>query len=194
LEDYLSDNFDNKFSTNIKPFVFMIGTLWDKSLVEGTNLLRKTFIELCKTSNCNFEGGFFASINHPQYKEFKNLIYINRYSDKTYIEKTKLSTIVFNTPAVDNCHGWKLGEYLAMGKAIISTPLSNELPEKLVHGENVHIVSNIEEMEFAINLLLKDNDYRKLLENGAKTYYLKYVDPKSVIENILNTKFPIYKD
>ena len=37
-----------------------------------------------------------------------------------WISKTKQSAIVFNTPAFWSCHGWKLGEYLAMGKCIIS--------------------------------------------------------------------------
>lgn len=116
------------------------------------------------------------------------MIFSKRYTIKSYIKKTKLSEIVFNTPAVLNCHGWKLGEYLAMNKAIISTPLLNELPENLVHGENIHIISNVKELEFAINLLLKDKDYRKLLEAGAKKYYLKYVSPQSVIKNILKNQ------
>ena len=186
LEDYLIANTDNRHSTYTKPYVFMIGTLWThKNCIEGTNIQRKTFIELCKTLNCNFEGGFSASVNHPQYAEFKDLIFSKQYPVESYIKKTKLSAFVFNTPAVHNCQGWKLGEYLIMGKAIISTPLLNKLPEELVHGKNIHFVSNADELKFAIKLLSTDKSYRKLLEDGAKTYYSKYVDPKSVIENIL---------
>jgi glycosyltransferase involved in cell wall biosynthesis len=78
-----------------------------------------------------------------------------------------------------------LGEFLAMGKAIISIPLSNELPEELIHGKNIHIVTDISEIEGAIKLLLNNHDYRRNLENGAKIYYSKYANPKSVIEYIL---------
>jgi hypothetical protein len=186
LDDYLISKIEKNHLIDTTPYVFMIATLWeDKNCIEGTNMLRKTFVEICKTMNCNFEGGFYASVNHPQFKDFENLIFFHPYSVKTYVEKTKLSTIVFNTPAVHECHGWKLGEYLAMGKAIISTPLFNELPKGFEHGVNMHIVSNLEEMKLAINLLLTDKNYRKLLESGAKTYYLKYVSPRSVIKNIL---------
>ena len=164
----------------------MIGTLWShQNCIDGTNLIRKNFIEVCRTLNCNFEGGFFASVNHPQYIDFKDFIFSKRYSVDSYIKKTKLSEIVFNTPAVHNCHGWKLGEYLAMGKAIVSTPISNQLPEDLLHGKNIHITSNMDELKSALDLLLKNDNYRKMLEDGAKNYYSKYVCPKMVIQNIL---------
>lgn len=172
---------------NQRQFVFLISTLWEhKNCIEGTNLLRKKFIESCKSNQqIEFEGGFFANPLHPQYEEFKEIIFSSRYSIESYIEKTKLSSFVFNTPAVHNCHGWKLGEFLAMGKAIISTPLSNELPEKLIHGKNIHFVTNDIELSEAIRLLTTNDDYRHHLENGAKIYYAKYIEPQSVIKFIL---------
>jgi len=179
LEEYTNDVVKDKI------YVFMIGTLWThQNCIKGTNLLRKRFIETCISMNINFEGGFFSSLTHPQYEEFKDLIFTKRYNIKEYIEKTKRSSFVFNTPAVHDCHGWKLGEYLAMGKAIISSPLSNNLPEALVHGENIHIISNPNDMKEAISLLVSDDSYRKKLENGAKSYYLRNASPKAVITQI----------
>jgi glycosyltransferase involved in cell wall biosynthesis len=93
--------------------------------------------------------------------------------------------MVFNTPSVHNCHGWKLGEYLAMGKAIISTPISNELPEELKHGENIHIIQTTRELENAVSLLLTDKDYREKLSRGASTYYSKYASPELIIQNLI---------
>lgn len=185
LEEYTSD----KIHTENKAYVFMIGTLWShQNCMNGTNLHRKTFVETCKTMNINFEGGFLSDPNHPQYEDFKKLIFTERYSTKAYVEKTKKSSFVFNTPAVHDCHGWKLGEYLAMGKAIISTPLSNKLPENMSHGKNIHIISNKNELEEGISLLLSDDSYRKKLETGAKNYYSKYGCPKKVIENLTGLK------
>lgn len=185
LEEYTSEIFYDNNNT----YVFMIGTLWDhQNCLEGTNLLRRKFVEVCKSKIINFEGGFFSSSSHPQYDDFKSLIFIERYSPKAYVEKTKKSSFVFNTPAVHACHGWKLGEYLAMGKAIISSALSNELPENMVHGKNIHFISDVDELEESISFLLSDNSYRKKLETGAKKYYLKYACPKAVIENLVGGK------
>ncbi len=124
-------------------------------------------------------------IDHPQYEKFKEMILTQWYPPQNYVQKTKLSAVVFNTPAVFECHGWKLGEYLSMGKAIISTPIINELPVKLEHGKNVHIVTNADEMKSALNFLLSNDKYRRSLENGAREYYEQFVSPKSVIGNIL---------
>ncbi len=169
-------------------YVFMIGTLWKhKNCIENTNLFRKFFLEQCRKNSTNVEGGFFATKDHPQFDEFKHLIFFRRYSPKEYIRKTKLSAFVFNTPAVHGCHGWKLGEYLAMGKAIISTPLTNQLPEEIVDGEMIHFVSNLDQLKSAINLLFSGSEYRKSLEVGAREYYLKYATPEAVIKGIVTS-------
>ena len=47
-------------------------------------------------------------------------------------ERTARSAVVFNCPAVHGCLGWKLGEYLTLRKAIISTDLGRRLPAPLV--------------------------------------------------------------
>lgn len=186
LNQYI--NKDDKSPHDELPYVFMIGTLWShQSCLEGVNFQRKKFIELCKSAKCKFEGGFFSQKKFRN-QELDNFIFRKKFSSKDYIKKTKLSAFVFNTAAVHNCHGWKLGEFLAMGKAIISTPLINVLPEELVHGKNLHIISKTEDLQNVINLLLKDIPYRKFLETGAKEYYLKYVDPKKVIERIQNSR------
>ena len=107
-----------------------------------------------------------------------------------YIEKTKQSVFVFNTPAFWNCHGWKLGEYLAMGKAIVSTPLSNDLPYPLEHGVNIHFLKDDseEEMQNAINQIIENQAYRKKLEAGAKKYWDTYGTPEKSLE-LLGIKF-----
>lgn len=72
IDDYINSNTDNPKSTFTEPYVFMIGTLWiGSSCTEKTNLVRKTFIERCKALNCNFEGGFFAPVNHLKIKNLK---------------------------------------------------------------------------------------------------------------------------
>jgi len=190
---YINNSFAlaKRINDSDKKYIFSISTLWKvDNCITGTNLWRKKFIELCKNNNeIDFEGGFYSNTFHPQYEDFKDIIFTDRYPINEYIKKTKLSSFVFNTPAVLNCHGWKLGEFLAMGKAIISTPLLNELPKNLSHGENIHYISNDSELKNAINLLLINKAYRKKLESGAKTYYDEYVSPNSVIKYILDYKF-----
>jgi hypothetical protein len=101
-----------------------------------------------------------------------------------WVKKTKESELVFNTPAFWDCHGWKLGEYLALGKAIITTPLSNDLPKPLIHGTHVHVIpdSSTESIREAVVYILENSSYRKHLESNARKYWEDYGTPEMALQ------------
>ena len=167
--------------------VFFISTLWEnENGAAKVNAARATFIRECKKNpNIDFEGGLCALSSAPQADLYKDIVINQRYTSNEYIKKTKQSLFVFNTPALHDCHGWKLGEFLSMGKAIISYPIINDLPAPLVHGEHIHIVNNENELKSAIQILVEDKDYRSTLEKGARAYYEAYCSPDKVIKTML---------
>ena len=68
---------------------------------------------------------------------------------------------------------------------IISMPLTHELPEKLVHGKNIHFVKDVAEIEDAVAVLIKDQDYRMKLMREARAYHYRHVSPEKVIERVV---------
>lgn len=107
---------------------------------------------------------------------------------RAYLEGIRRSAAVFNHDAVHGCLGWKLGEFLALGKAIITTPIMNALPAPLQHGRECHLVAdNADAMREAIRLLLADVDYRRHLEAGARSYYERFVEPGAAIRRLVGT-------
>lgn len=143
-------------------YIFHLSTLWQSDEWnrnnEGVNLRRAYFIRACRTlePEVTFEGG---------------------------LAKTKDSTLVFNTPAYWDCHGWKLGEYMALGKAILSTPLSNDLPAPLIHGQHIHITgATQDEMSDAIRYMISHPDYRHTLENNIHDYWQHYGTPEASLK------------
>ena len=177
-------------------YIFSISTLWYDTLTDKTtNTFRGTFFNLCKKKFNKVEGGFFYIENEnilkefPQYSKYKILykdfILTERISPSEYLEKTKRTAIVFNTPSVLGCHGWKLAEYFAMGKAIISTGLNNEMPENLLETDKIIIVDNDKQMEEAIDLLKGNVDMRESMEKQASSYFKKHLSPEAVVEKIL---------
>jgi glycosyltransferase involved in cell wall biosynthesis len=172
-------------------YVFHLGTLWYNDEWnkndEGVNKFRANFIRASKKlSGIHFEGGLLPQKNRSSEKLFSDVIYksYKQMPGGEYVRKTKKSVLVFNTPSFWNCHGWKLGEYLAMGKAIISTPLYNDLPVPLVHGENIHFVydDSLESIQEAIEEIINNHDYRKRLEIGARKYWETYGTPEKSLE------------
>jgi glycosyltransferase involved in cell wall biosynthesis len=170
-------------------YVFLIASIWHKTTAY-VNLDRANFIRACKmNSNVQFEGGLIDIGYECDYIKDLDELKIGDVKVKLseYIQKTQKSNFVFNTPSVGRCHGWKLAEYLCMGKAIISTPLSNNLPFPLVHGKNIHFVEeNLESIKTAIDYLLKNPDYVKRLEKGALEYWNNFGAPQKVIQDIIS--------
>jgi len=180
ISDFTNSPTDGKY-------VFFVSTLWNHdNCIRSTNVLRAAFIEECKNAGLNFEGGLYAKQSNREYNKYKHLVYSKFISFPSYISMTKRSSVVFNTPTVFNCHGWKLGEYFALGKAIISTPLINKMPVDLEHRKNIHFIEDASEMKDAIGKILSDHKYRATLEEGALEYYHKYLSPEMVIKRILH--------
>lgn len=173
-------------------YVYSLNTLWNSNQWidndAAVNRYRANFMNVCRSMpDLQFEGGFVYSDIQNKNPGFQQLVINAEWIPKrTYIDKLKASVLVFNTPAWAQCHGWKLGEYLALGKAIISTPLSNELPAPLEHGKHLHIVSGEEaDIREAITRLLNNPDYRATLERNARDYYLTYGSPIASIRRLV---------
>lgn len=182
-------------------YIFHASTLWYGDFTaENTNMFRGEFLKACQKVGLIIEGGLFyvegpavlaEMPDYPKYKEiYKDFIYDKRLSMDDYIQKTKESVLVFNTPSVCGCLGWKLGEYLCMGKAIVSTPLNRVMPGGgLVHGKNVHFVKTEEEIYDAVVKITTDEAYRHRLERGAREYYEMWLAPEVVVKRILDIAF-----
>lgn len=172
-------------------YVFFCSTLWYSDEWnrndDGLNMRRARFIRTCKEiDSVRFEGGLVSQPGRSSDDLFADCVLKKPYSYNEWLDKTKRSSVVFNTPAFWDCHGWKLGEYLALGKAIISTPLSNDLPTPLIHGENIHFVDdNVESIRSAVEMIVNDKSYREKLEHGARQWWDKYGTPEKSVERVL---------
>jgi len=177
--DYLS------FSSIEGHYIFFLSTLWyndewNKNDV-GVNGRRANFIRACKSMDqVLFEGGLVSQGKERSSEDLFADCLCQGVPMRAWMEKTKRSSLVFNTPAFWDCHGWKLGEYLALGKCILSTPLSNDLPAPLVHGKDIHYVENDQEvMREAVEYIIDHPEYRKRLEHGANAYWERYGTPEA---------------
>ena len=169
-------------------YVFFLSTLWyDANWNNNDNDLNTPRYKMMKIAASNplihFEGGFVIHNKRNRSRGYESsthkyldMIYPKRLSIREYHKKIYRSYVILNTPAVVGCHGWKLAEALAYGKAIVSIPLKNELPHPLEHGKNIHFVENTEE---SINNALEYiyPEYRQKLERGARQYWEKYCSP-----------------
>lgn len=172
-----------------RSYIFYNAALWERE--PEANATRARFVEACRSlGDITFEGGLTPRQSARGVGDFSAPMYrsllCRRYSSSEYLERTKLSAVALNNPAYRDCHSWRLAEYLAMGKAIISLPIIRALPAALDHGVHIHYVDGtVDSFRSAIIEILSDESYRKTLERNARKYYETYLSPTSVIRRIL---------
>lgn len=187
-KDYVSQDSRFSISNTQTSYIFFLSTLWYNDEWnkndEGVNMRRAHFVRACKElESVRFEGGLVPQGKGRSSEVFFADCLCGGVSMGEWMDKTKRSVLVFNTPAFWDCHGWKLGEYLALGKCIVSTPLSNDLPVPLKHGKNIHFVEDTQEsMHEAVEYIVSHPDYRIQLEQGARAYWEQYGTPEASLK------------
>lgn len=167
-------------------YLFYLNYPWKKH-TNVTNL-RKEIItmlqELDREKVISFTGGFSRRRLGP-FEGLEQYSAKKRYDHKAYLQQLKQSAVAINTPAVHDCLGWKLGEYLALGKAIITTPINRILPGSFTAGTHYMEIKDIHtELKEAIRYLVAHKQERMELEQNALAYFEKYLTPAKAVAHI----------
>ena len=174
-------------NTERNNYIFFVSTLWKGQ--DKCNQARINFIRACHNVQAEglitFEGGLVPDAEQ-NVDGLEDVLLKDRIPYEEYTTKLAQSCCVFNTPAYFNCHGWKLAEYIAMGKIIISTDFTNELPEAMVDKNNIlFCATSVADMETTIKHLISDEQLRINIKCGIQAYNAEYGCPKQVIENVI---------
>lgn len=102
-----------------------------------------------------------------------------------YLNLVKSSTICVTTTGLYDSIGWKFGEYVAAGKAIVSEPLLYELPGDFKENTNYLSFNNSSSCVDAIKTLINSPSLRKEMSDMNIAYYKTHLAPEVLIENVL---------
>lgn len=169
---------------SVTDYVHFVSTLWKDD--KRANDDRVHFMDAVKrVGGLSFDGGF-APRADGQHFGYDAYIGPPFESLETYREKIGRSFVVFNTPAVKQCHGWKLPEFMAWGKAIISIPPVRMFPAPLVDGEHWLLTDgSVEDIEAKIKRLQDDPGLHARLEKNIRAYFDEYISPDAVMRRII---------
>lgn len=173
---------------NNNNYIFFVSSYWEGQ--ENCNKSRANFIRAChnleKKGIIRFEGGLVCDSN-LQINGYDDVLLNKRFTYTEYITKLQQSLCVFNTPAYSDCHGWKLAEYIAMEKVIVSTPFINELPHEMCNKDNILFCQNtIDDIEFKLKELINNKDLANRIKRGVCKYNQQYATPRRVIEYLVD--------
>jgi hypothetical protein len=171
---------------SVGDYVFFVAWPWQKHA--EVNPPRARFMRACRAvPGIEFEGGF-SPRRRGSMPELDELTAARHYPYRDWLRNTQRSALVFNNAAVHGCLGWKLGEFLALGKAMVSLPLTRQMPADLSHGEAVHLVADDQDsISEGVGRILGDAAYRSRLERGARQYYLTHLAPERVVSRLVSS-------
>lgn len=110
----------------------------------------------------------------------------NESNKKNYLKNLNNFNIGIADDGLKNTPGWKIGEYLLNGKALISTPLNVMIEDfdEHVNYERLSSRSSFEELPEKIEGLIKNKGYLEMGENNFH-WSQKYLHPSNYLNRIL---------
>ncbi len=126
---------------------------------------------------------------HDEFSErhFRNvLLPDNSLSNKRkYLEMLKDFPICIATKGLNNSNGWKLGEYVAFSKAIVTEPLRFQVTGDFAKEKNYLEFTDSEELLNSVSRIFDDKNLRDSLMKNNHDYYRNFVRPDALILNTL---------
>lgn len=171
-------------------YIFYQRSLWKKEAL--TNLQGYKFITYFKNKLYEVEGGLYRSDGFKtDSNEINSLIKFNRISTNKYTKKTINSLFCFNTPAIRGAISWRFAEYLALGKAIISTPFKVEIPGYILEQLKIFFISeNLETFDQQLDEILYGHLHEiSEVEKNNYLVFQKHLTPLKQVDYILNITF-----
>lgn len=161
----------------------------DSEEKERRNLQNDFRINSCRIIKKNFRKasvGLFAD-NLSQQMAPDLLLPAKESNKKNYLCALRQHDIGIADDGLKDTPGWKIGEYLLYGKAVITTPINIVLDD---FSENVNFLnltsrSSYEELPSRIEELLKNKNYLEMANNNF-AWSRRYLHPANYINRILS--------
>lgn len=167
--------------------------LWRPSQDHGSDrkAVNESRLGVVRALRNAFGGGDQIGLIHSEFAvaEAPDALLTKKVSRKEYARQLRTSLISVNTHGLDGSPGFKIGESLAAGAAIVSQPFQFELPEPLQPGVNYLPFERPEECVQQCMQLLEDRELAERMRSENLDYYRRNVRPDAHAKRILQTAF-----
>lgn len=111
-------------------------------------------------------------------------------SKRQYLRLLAEHPICVTSGGLHRSLGWKLGEYVALSKAIVTERLAFEVPGGFAEGKNYLSYADAEGCVAAVNRLVHDQALRGSMMQSNRDYFLNHLRPDRLMANALGLELP----
>lgn len=132
-----------------------------------------------------FIGGLIPTDYARQY--YPDLLAVEKTNRRDYLNLVKRCLICVTSTGLHDSIGFKLPEYLAASRCIVSEPINFQLPVSLKEGGNYLSYRTPEECVEACEKILSNSKFADQMRQDNYEYYLEEVLPPKLLFKRLNT-------
>jgi hypothetical protein len=180
--------FEHDPGQSVEPTILFQTRVWSPEEVsenaDEINAERVALVRaLQKAFGSQFQGGLVPTSYARRHYPAEISKHSSRHSE--YVTWGKKKLIGINTRGLHHSLAFKLPEYLAASKCVVSCPLRNELPVPLVDRQHYLAFKTPEECVEHCDHLLRDSKLAAKLRKEAWEYYQREVEPAAHLRSCL---------
>ncbi|EKQ56942.1 MULTISPECIES: glycosyltransferase [unclassified Clostridium] len=195
--NFYPEDFESFSISEDKPKICFLTRVWDTNSKEIENEdvrkereeINNFRVECIKACKENFKENFIGGIEDSEFARKYFSEFITKNTDITKRDKflniLKETEICISTTGLHKSIGWKLGEYVAASRVIVSEPLYYELPGEFKNGKNYIEFRNADELIEVLTYLINNKEKRQEIMKNNLYYYNNYVKPEMIVLNAL---------
>jgi len=133
-----------------------------------------------------FTGGFSHTAFAQRHFPDALASHPNQTSKRAYLQLLQHHPICVTSGGLHHSIGWKMGEYVALSKAIISEKLAFDVPGPFADGTHYLSYQDAEGCVAAVQKLIDDAPLRHSMMTQNRTYFLQHLQPDRLVANSLH--------
>ncbi len=187
----------NPPTLNVEPKVLFLARLWDPDDLPGRSvnakldrtLINETRIECIKSLNKNFGKFFFGGLADTPFarRVCPELIISDKRITRQagFLELVRTHSICIATMGLFKSNGYKLAEYAALSRAIVTEPLQYLVTGDFKAEDNYLEFNTPDECVAQVGQLFDNKQKRELMMIKNWEYYKRFMAPDCIIRNTL---------
>ena len=177
--------------------VLMLTRTWDPRRASGEraqmradmNSTRTKAIRLLRSElGPRFVGGLHPT--EDARRDYPDLVVDGAITRKSrYVELMRRSAVCIPSQGLLGTHGWRLAEYVAASRPIVTEPLQHEVPGDFREGQNYLTYASSEGLLVSVQRLLDNPDLSAAMRHANHHYYSHHVRPDAIVAHTLSQVF-----
>ncbi len=184
---------------NQKPNVLFLARAWDPQdsthitpqQTRHYNTINETRAACIRALRTAFGDAFTGGFSHTPFaqRHFPDALasHPNQTSKRAYLQRLKEHPICVTSEGLHHSIGWKMGEYVALSKAIVSEKLAFTVPGPFADGTHYLSYQDPDGCVAAVKKLIQDVPLRHSMMTQNHAYFLQHLQPDRLVAHSLNT-------